>query len=227
MGLFDIFRKKQETKVEEQRKQPLTLQYRDGSMVNVIFDGACQIDGKSLHSAQVIYISQDGSFETRSVLLEPITSQGTNGEIIDSTEQYYRWMATKDGTEESSKRYGAVKGFFQKEQTEDSKIGSNYIGNVAMKDDGTYYRHYDSEFKNKYTKTYKINKEQLISKKEAHNKEEEAKIRDYCTKMQDEGRKYQDIYEKIKQNVASQEEINEYYGAVHHKYNDEEKKQTR
>ena len=151
MGFFDRFKKKQEEpKFEERRKQPLTLQYSDGTVAEVTFVGSCDVDGKILHSASVMYTDKDGGFTSRNLLLEPIMSQ-KDGQWIDSTEQYYRWMAERDGTKEATSRYGAVKGFFKKQEITEQKMGSNYIGNIAQKEDGQYYRHFDESFRRQHT----------------------------------------------------------------------------
>lgn len=151
MGFWDRFKKKQEEPKVEEKRQPLTLQYSDGTVAEITFDGTCDVEGKILHAARVVYTDKDGSFATRSLLLEPITSQGENGQWVDSTEQYYRWMAERDGTKEASARYGAVKGFFKKQEITEQKMGSNYIGNVAQREDGQYFRHFDEGFRRQHT----------------------------------------------------------------------------
>lgn len=151
MGFFDRFKKKQEEpKIEEQRKQPLTLQYSDGTIANITFNGSCDVDGKILHAANVMYTDKEGSFTSRSLLLEPITYE-QDGKYIDATEQYYRNMANRDGSKEASLRYGALKGFFKKQQITEEKMGSNYIGRVSQKETGEYYRDFDYVFKDKNT----------------------------------------------------------------------------
>ena len=148
MGFFDKFKKKEQPNVE-QRKQPLTLKYSDGTVADITFEGPCNIEGKALHAATVIYTDREGAFTKRSLLLEPISSQ-INGQWVDSTEEYYRMMAERDGTQEAQARYGAVKGFFKKQEIEEEKIGSNYIGNVAQREDGQYFRNYDQSFRQRY-----------------------------------------------------------------------------
>lgn len=83
MGFFDRFKKKQnEPKVEEQMEQPLTLQYSDGTVAEIVFIGSYDVDGKILHSARVMYADKEGGFTSRTLLLEPIMSQ-SNGQWID------------------------------------------------------------------------------------------------------------------------------------------------
>lgn len=60
-------------------------------------------------------------------------------------------MAERDGTKEASARYGAVKGFFKKQEITEQKMGSNYIGNVAQREDGQYFRHFDEGFRRQHT----------------------------------------------------------------------------
>lgn len=60
-------------------------------------------------------------------------------------------MAERDGTKEAAARYGAVKGFFKKQEITEQKMGSNYIGNIAQKEDGQYYRHFDETFRRQHT----------------------------------------------------------------------------
>ena len=107
MGLFDRFKKKQEP-MAEQKPQPLTLQYSDGTVAEITFNGTVDVDGKIAHSAHVVYIDNDGSFTSRSLLLEPIIVE-QNGQNVDSTELYYRSMADRDGSEEAGQRYGVLK----------------------------------------------------------------------------------------------------------------------
>lgn len=150
MGFFDRFKKKQEeTKQEEQRKQPLTIQYRDGTVAEVNFNGLCEVDGKTVHSVSVIYTDKDNSFTSRSLLLEPIIVAEDNGIDVDATERYYKSMAERDGTQEASARYGALKGFFKKQEITEHKMGSNYIGRVSKKESGEYIRDFDESFRNR------------------------------------------------------------------------------
>ena len=162
MGLFDRFKKKEDNKQVEEKKTPLTLKYSDGTVAEITFNGSVEIDGKMLHSAKSIYYNSDGTFEARDFLLEPITSKGSNGLTVDSTEDYYKWMAQLDGTVEGNKRYSVTKGFFKKQETTKKKMGSDYIGNVAQKEDGSYFRYFDEDFKRKrieYTKQLDIKEE--------------------------------------------------------------------
>lgn len=150
MGFFDRFKKKEEQKVEEQRKKPLTLQYSDGTIAEITFVGSCDVDGKILHSASVMYTDKDGGFTSRTLLLEPIMSE-SNGQWQDATEAYYRGMSERDGSAEAKARYAALKGFFKKQEVTEQKMGSNYIGNIAQKEDGQYYRYFDESFRRRHT----------------------------------------------------------------------------
>ena len=163
MGLFDRLKKKQdEPKKEEQRPQPLTIQYSDGTVAEITFDGTCDVEGKILHSARAVYTNREGEFTSRSLLLEPIMSQA-NGQWQDATEMYYKGMAQRDGSPEAAARYGALKGFFKRQEISEQKMGSNYIGNVARNEQGQYYRHFDESFRRQHTertRTENILKEQ-------------------------------------------------------------------
>ena len=151
MGFFDKFKKKQdEPNQEEQIKQPLTLQYSDGTIAEITFIGSYDVDGKMLHSARAMYTDKNGSFTTRNLLLEPIMGY-SDGQWQDATETYYRGMAERDGTMESKARYAALKGFFKKQEITEQKMGSNYIGNIAQKEDGQYYRYFDENFRRQHT----------------------------------------------------------------------------
>jgi len=149
MGFFDRFKKKEEPQVVEQKPQPLTLQYSDGTVANITFNGTVDVDGKIVHAANIQYENPDGTFRGKSVLLEPIMSQDGEGNWIDATEQYYRQMSTRDGSRETQTSYNAVKGFFKKQDIDENIIGSNYIGNLARKESGEYFRHYDNDFRQK------------------------------------------------------------------------------
>lgn len=151
MGFFDRFKKKQDDpKVEEHKKQPLTLQYSDGTVAEITFGELCEVDGKMVHSATVIYTDRDNGFTSRRLLLEPIMS-GADGKWQDATEAYYRTMAERDGSEQAKARYAALKGFFKKQEITEQKMGSNYIGNIAQKEDGQYYRYFDQNFRRQQT----------------------------------------------------------------------------
>lgn len=150
MGLFDRFKKKEKKEVK-QESLPLILNYSDGTVAEISFKGGVEIEGKYLHKAYATYTKQDGTFEGKSFLLEPITKKDTNGNIIDSTEAYYNWMAQKDGTIEGQQRYNATKGFFKMQEVQKiGRSGDVYIGSVELNQNGEYYRHYDLDFKNKY-----------------------------------------------------------------------------
>ena len=149
MGFFDRFKKNKDTKEQEQ-KQPLRLQYSDGTVADIFFNGQCEVEGKLLNSVNIQYLNQDGTFSGRTVLLEPITSYDEHGRPIDGTEQYYRAMAYRDGTLESHAAYAAVKGFFKKQEITEDKMGSNYIGNVSMNEKGQYYRYFDESFRKQH-----------------------------------------------------------------------------
>lgn len=150
MGFFDRFKKKEEPKVEEQKEQPLTLQYSDGTVAEITFVGSCDVYGKVLHSARVMYTDKQGGFTSRNLLLEPIMSE-VNGQWQDATEAYYRGMSERDGSEEAKARYAALKGFFKKQEITEQKMGSNYIGNIAQKENGQYYRYFDESFRRQHT----------------------------------------------------------------------------
>lgn len=149
MGFFDRFKKKEEQSQVEQKLQPLTLQYSDGTVAKITFNGIVDIDGKSIHSANIQYENSDGTFRGKSVLLEPIMSQDSEGNWIDATEQYYKQMSTRDGSREAQASYNAVKGFFKKQDIDENVIGSNYIGNLARNENGQYFRNYDNNFRQK------------------------------------------------------------------------------
>lgn len=196
MGFFDRFKKKQDDqKIEEQKKQPLTLKYSDGTVAQITFNGTCDVDGKSLHSANILYIAEDNSFKSRSVLLEPIMSQN-EGQWVDSTEQYYRWMAERDGTQEAGKRYGAVKGFFKQSEITEEKMGSNYIGNIAQKEDGQYFRYFDKQFKSKYIENIRAKKAQERSAALKDKLIEDPQML-YEEKQMELGRRQQDAFSRI------------------------------
>ena len=161
MGFFDRFKKIIETK-EEQNVIPLELQYSDGTVAEVTFRGLCEVDGKFLQSVKAIYYGTDGSFEARSFLIEPITSIDERSQEIDATESYYRWMAQSDGSREAKERYNAIKGFFKKGDTTVEKMGSDYIGSLAQRDDGSYYRYFDNDFKKQREAYYRETKNRLV-----------------------------------------------------------------
>ncbi len=151
MGFFDRFKKqKDEPMKEEKRREPLTIQYSDGTVAEITFGELCEVDGKMVHSATVIYTDRDNGFTSRRLLLEPIMGQA-NGQWQDATEAYYRGMSERDGSEQSKARYSALKGFFKKQEITEQKMGSNYIGNIAQKEDGQYYRYFDQNFKRQQT----------------------------------------------------------------------------
>lgn len=153
MGVFDRFKKKEdEQKIEEKKIQSLTLQYSDGTVANITFNGTVDIDGKIVHSANIQYENSDGTFRGKTVLLEPIMSQDDKGNWVDATEQYYRSLSNRDGSREAQASYNAVKGFFKKQDIDENVIGSNYIGNLAQMENGHYFRHYDNDFRQKWIK---------------------------------------------------------------------------
>lgn len=155
MGLFDRLKKKEQvdSKTGQEVKKPIQLIYKDGTNVDVTFEGSCEVEGKQLHSIRAIYTLPSGNFETKMLLVDPVTRTDNNGQTIDATEEYFKFMTTLDETDESVKRYGAVKGFFKKEEVE--KIGMDYIGLVSQKEDGTFYRYYDESFKTRHLQRYK------------------------------------------------------------------------
>ena len=216
MGFFDKFKRKEQPKVEE-RKQPLTLKYSDGTVADITFDGSCDMEGKALHAATVIYISKEGEFTKRSLLLEPITSQ-INGSWVDSTEEYYRMMAERDGTQESQARYGAVKGFFKKQEITEEKIGSNYIGNIAQREDGQYFRNYDHSFRQRYNVIAEAKRDEKAREEQEKHNRSESSLREERDTQLAKGIRNQDIYLKMQEGRATQEEQDEYYKEVHHKY---------
>ena len=170
MGFWDKFKKKEEPNVEEQKKQPLTLQYSDGTIAQVTFGELCEMDGKTVHSASVIYIDKDGGFSSRNLLLEPIMSE-MDGKWQDATEAYYRGMAERDGSVEAKSRYAALKGFFKKQEITEQKMGSNYIGNIAQMENGQYYRHFDKSFRQQQTEKTRVANE---AREQAKNQREDA-----------------------------------------------------
>ena len=219
MGFWDRFKKKEEPKVEQQ-KQPLTLQYSDGTVANVTFDGICDIEGKTVHAAHIEYIAQDGRFTSRRVLLEPITRTDENGNVLDATEEYYTQMAAMDGTQEARARYNAVKGFFKKQEITEEKMGSNYIGNIAIRQDGQYYRYFDPNFKASYIQTFMDEKNLKEQQAQAMHMKNLEDIQKQNEEIMTKGRRNQDIYSKLQSGIATPEETNEYYANVHHKYKD-------
>lgn len=208
MGIFDRFKKKEQPKVEQQEQQPLTLQYTDGTVANITFSGLCEVEGKTLHTAHINYINKDGSFRGRTVLLEPITSQDPNGETVDATEQYYRWMADRQETQESIDRYKAVKGFFKKQdldKLEATNMGSNYIGCVTQRQDGQYYRYFDNDFKTKHIAI----SQQLRAEKDMAAQERAAQER-AATEAYVEAQKQEGIQEQLAKSTYPPEDISGY-----------------
>lgn len=187
MGLFDRFKKKEETNIDNKQNMPLTLNYSDGTEARVNFNGIVNVDGKNLQSVNVVYIdSKTNKFQSRKYLLEPITKQDENGNVIDATEEYYKYMATMDGTEDGMKRFGAVKGFFKYQETSPEKLGSDYIGNLAYNENGQYYRHYDNSFRDQHINTYNRKLENDFNKRLESQK---ANDEEYIKKMTEEANK--------------------------------------
>lgn len=151
MGLRDFFRRKKEPVQNNQQaygenaKQPLTLNYRDGSRADVSFGEIKQVDVgdgqvKMLKEVKVQHTNQKGVFETKSYFAEPMVTKDENGNEIDVTEEYYTNLAATN--------MPLAKGFFKREEID--KLGSNYIGYIGCDQNGRYNRSFDQMFRVKY-----------------------------------------------------------------------------
>ena len=129
------------------------------------------MDGKMVHAASIHYQNPDGTFMGRSVLLEPIMRQSDDGNWIDATEDYYRSLSNRDGSIGAQLSYNAVKGFFKKQDIDENIIGSNYIGNLAQMENGQYYRHYDSEFREKCMEKRRLEIQAQVEAKRQRDKD--------------------------------------------------------
>ena len=221
MGFLDRFRrnKDQEQQVK-QIKQPLTLQYSDGITAYVHFDGLCEVEGKYLHQAHIEYVNPNGSFESRVVLLEPMTRE-QNGQNIDITEDYYRYMSTIDETRESVERYKATKGFFKKQEITEEKLGSNYIGSVVQNQNRGFYRYYDEGFRNQHIQRTRIENARIHEDNIRRQQESEQEYQEYSRAMQENGKRIEDAFKRTLQDGrVNDEAFAEYCELTHVKYKD-------
>ena len=221
MGFLDRFRrnKDQEQQVK-QIKQPLTLQYSDGITAYVHFDGLCEVEGKYLHQAHIEYVNPNGSFESRVVLLEPMTRE-QNGQNIDITEDYYRYMSKIDETRESVERYKATKGFFKKREITEEKLGSNYIGSVVQNQNRGFYRYYDEGFRNQHIQRTRIENARIHEDNIRRQQESEQEYQEYSRAMQENGKRIEDAFKRTLQDGrVNDEAFAEYCELTHVKYKD-------
>ena len=223
MGLFDRFKKKEEPEVKAQssvfRREPLTLTHSDGREENIYFNGLIEVDGKTLMTVGIEQeISSDGTSVVHTYLIEPKFSKDEHGNNIDITEQYYKELGIHPRDGGDARKYNAIKGFFQHSQIGKDKMGSNYIGSLEYNDQkGQYYRGYDNNFRQKYIERTKISdfeKEQTKLEKE-YNKQQEIQA------IMDKGKRNEDIYSRMQQGRATDDEIAEYYANVSVKHKED------
>ncbi len=219
MGFLDRFRRNKDQEQQVQPiKQPLTLQYSDGITAHVHFDGLCEVEGKYLHQAHIEYVNPNGSFESRVVLLEPMTRE-QNGQNIDITEDYYRYMSTIDETRESVERYKATKGFFKKQEITEEKLGSNYIGSVVQNQNRGFYRYYDEGFRNQHIQRTRIENARIHEDNIRRQQESEQEYQEYSRAMQENGKRIEDAFKRTLQDGrVNDEAFAEYCKLTHVKY---------
>lgn len=221
MGFLDKFRRNKQNEYEQKQvKQPISLQYSDGITANVHFDGLCEVEGKYLHQAHIEYINPDGSFESRVVLLEPMTRE-QNGQNIDITEDYYRYMSTIDETRESVERYKATKGFFKKQEITEEKLGSNYIGSVVQNQNRGFYRYYDEGFRNRHIQRTRIENARIHEDNMRRQQEKDIEQQEFVNSIQEKGRRIEDAFNRTLQNgKVNDQAFAEYCELSHVKYKD-------
>lgn len=220
MGLFDRLKKKEEPERKAQssvfRPEPLRLTHSDGRKEDIYFNGLIEVDGKTLMSVGIEQaISNDGTSVVHTYLIEPKFSKDEQGNNIDITEQYYREMGIhpRDGVD--ARKYNAIKGFFQQSQIGKDKMESNYIGSLEYNaQKGQYYRAYDNQFRQSYIERTKISdfeKEQAKLGREYSHQQEVQQI-------MDRGRRNEDIFSRMQEGRATDDEIAEYYRNVNVKH---------
>jgi len=211
MGLFDRFKKKQEPKQQTtQMPQSILLDYGENGTADLKFMGLIDIDGKILSNVVVTYIDEKKEFKQGSFLLEPNMVQDQKGNLIDGTEKYYRTL--------SSQYQDAMKKFFDKEAVMDDAQGSNYIGGLQIQEDGSWSRNYDVNFRDKYRQQAMLKRQQTIQHNQSVHEQNEAAIKAASDKILAQGKHNEQLYNKMQQDIATNEEINEYYSNVHYKY---------
>lgn len=211
MGLFDRFKKKQEPKQQTiQMPQSILLDYGENGTADLKFMGLIDIDGKILSNVVVTYINEKKEFKQGSFLLEPNMVQDQKGNLIDGTEQYYRAL--------SLQHKDAMKKFFDKEAVMDDAQGSNYIGGLQIQEDGSWSRNYDVNFRDKYRQQAILKRQQTIQHNQSVHEQNEAAIKAASDKILAQGKHNEQLYNKMQQDIATNEEINEYYSNVNYKY---------
>lgn len=159
MGIFDRLlsrnKKYEESRVSQPSRfepAPLSLRHSDGRVENIYFNGLMDVYGKALMVVGIDQgeISSDGTRMVKNYYVEPVYSRDASGNVIEITEDYYREFGIHPDQGGDAERYNAIKGFFQAREITKEKIGSNYIGGLAVNQNGEYYRQYDEDFKSRY-----------------------------------------------------------------------------
>lgn len=170
MGLFNNFfgSKKRKDVVDNNKlnKKSISLSYNPSHNNGIVsaevsFLDLVNIEGKELIRANVGYdYAQDNKEDTllirknRTVLLEPHYTKNENGEQIEDTAKYYEKLS-----QEGEIRW--VKGFFRYDDIDRisrEQDGSNYIGILNYRSDGSPERKYDEDFKIRYIRKLKNDK---------------------------------------------------------------------
>lgn len=181
MGLFDRFKKKDnDTKAVPQTtnfwNSPFVITHRDGVNDEFYFMGTREIYGKIVHQINRKEASiHTGVSEFTNFYIDPIYETGPNGEIVDVTELRLREWGKDPGPGKDRRAFIAVKGYLKKEQITKEIMGSEYIGKLVRREDGSFYRHMDEDFKRKMIE---YNKQQTNFESDLKSNVKETKLPD-------------------------------------------------
>ena len=210
MGIFNKFfgSKKEKNVVDNNKlnKKSIFLSYNSSHNNGIVsaevsFFDLVDIDGKELIRANVGYdYAQDNKADTslirknRTVLLEPHYTKNENGEMIENTAQYYEKLI-----QEGEMRW--VKGFFRYDDIDRinrEQDGSNYIGILNYRSDGSPERKYDEDFKTRYIRKLKDDKklkEQSLQKELKELVNNSHKTSGYQSMLENEDARYNGEYD--------------------------------
>lgn len=208
MGFLDRFKNKkqnQEKITTAVPKSDMTLTFTSGIVANITFENGEYVDDKYLSKASIIYENPDGTFERKTVYIEPELVKNDEGKLLDNTKAYYTSMGQTPNT----------KAFFKQENITEELMGSDYIGRLDLTQKNPM-RRYDNSFRNKYIQKFKEEKrlkeqEKINSKVERYAKFQENLVNNVRSDAYDDSCKNFDeaIYQRFAQHDINKTEPNE------------------
>jgi len=215
MGFFDRFKGKKDDRRGQKTQdmvQRYDLSYDDGTTAEIRFGGIEYVNGRPLYKMFAIIISKDGNTQQDTLMVEPVIRQTTSG-VEDITEQYYREKL--QSSPEDIKHFFAL-GIQVDPMARYRKYARAplYIGGFKSNTDGTWTRNEEEATKQYYRELaveYEARGEQSLADKHIAD---DAKARQANEDIMKKGRRLQDIYQRMQEGRASEEEEAEYYRNV-------------